>query len=244
MNQMQMNQMGMNPMQMNQMGMNQMGMNQMGMNPMGMNQMGMNPMVMNQMGMNPMQMNLMGMNQMGMNPMGMNAMQMNPMANLDEIKNMIGEDGINKMNLEIGNTSWMEVMNPMMRKMKLNMMNQQQQNQYKQWLKFIGYKIGKLAAEKKKKDQGINTPSTETNNNIPAATSNDGEITVKFKKGSSITSIKMKANEMVADLINEYFVKSNTNSGTFTFNGRQLKPTDCEELNTVGLSDGSTINVS
>ena len=165
------------------------------------------------------------------------------MVNLDEIKKMIGEDGINKMNLEIGNTSWMEALNPTMRKMKMNMMNQVQQNQYKQWLTFIGYKIGKLSAEKKKKDQGINNTSSEANNTT-TSTPKNGEITVKFDKAGTITSIKMKADEMVANLINEYFVKSNTKTGKFTFNGRELTPMDCEDLNNVGLTDGSTINVS
>ena len=228
-------QMQMNPMQMNPM---QMQMNPMQMNPM---QMQMNPMQMNpmQMQMNPMQMNPM---QMQMNPM-MNQMQMQMnMTNFDEIKKMIGEDGINKMNLETGNTSWMEAMNPMMIKMKMNMMNQQQQNQYKQWVKLIGYKVGKLVALKNKKDQGITTTSSQTNNT--PATPTNGEITVKFKKGNDIKSIKMKADEMVADLINEYFVKSGTTTGKFNFNGTELSPMNCEDLASAGLTDGSTITVS
>ena len=213
-------------------------MNQMYMNPMYMNQM--NPMYMNQM--NPMymnQMNPMYMNQM--NPMYMNQMSMNN-PNLDEIKKMIGEEGINKMNLDIGNTSWMETMNPTLVKWKLSMMNQQQKEEYKKWLKLIGYKIGKLAGEKKKKEQGKNTDSSETN--IAPEKPKNGEITVKFDKGGNITSIKMKTEEMVASLIYEYFEKSKTTTGKFNFNGRELTPNNCEDLNTAGLTDGCTIIVS
>ena len=49
---------------------------------------------------------------------------------------------------------------------------------------------------------------------------------------------------MVADLLNEYFVKTNTKAGTFTFNGQKLNPTDINTLAEAGLKNNSEITVS
>ena len=70
------------------------------------------------------------------------------------------------------------------------------------------------------------------------------EITVKFNKKGSIIKIKLSDECMVAVLIDEYFKKSNTSEGKFTFNGQILTPMDTSCLFEVGLDDNSEIIVS
>ena len=70
------------------------------------------------------------------------------------------------------------------------------------------------------------------------------EITVKFNKKGSIFKIKLSDEYMVAELIDEYFKKSNTSEGKFTFNGQILTPMDTSCLFEVGLDDNSEIIVS
>ena len=70
------------------------------------------------------------------------------------------------------------------------------------------------------------------------------ELTIKFNKNGNITYIKMNADEMVADLINEYFIKTGTQSGTFKFNGNDLSPQDPSSLAEVGLKNNSVITVT
>jgi len=227
---MNMNQMNMNPMNMNQMNsmsnsMNNLGMNNMGISDMSMNTLGMNPMMMN---------NMMGGNNMGMmNPMMMNNMMggnnmgmMNPMM----MNNMMG-----------GNN--MGMMNPMM------MMNAKQKEEWKKKQMYQGYLMGKKMMEEKKRQQGIGGSQT-TAQTAPAADANEaqsnppGEITVKFIKGGTTTNININSNDMVAELIDKYFKKTNTTTGTFNFNGNNLDPMDCTGLNELGIRDGSQINVS
>ena len=71
-----------------------------------------------------------------------------------------------------------------------------------------------------------------------------GELKIKFNKNGTITYIKMNSDEMVADLINEYFIKTGTQSGTFKFNGNELSPTDFASLAEKGLRNNSEIIVN
>ena len=71
------------------------------------------------------------------------------------------------------------------------------------------------------------------------------EITVIFNKNGRIIKIKMLNDCMVAELINEYFIKTNTLNGIFKFNGIFLYVTDTRTtLNEVGLKDNSEISVN
>ena len=71
-----------------------------------------------------------------------------------------------------------------------------------------------------------------------------GELNIKFNKRGFIINIKMDAEEMVAVLINEYFINSGTKTGNFTFNGKTLFPSDISSLAEVGLRNNSVIFVS
>ena len=218
--------MGMN----NNMGMgmnNNMGMgmnNNMGMGMNNMNNMGMGMNNMNQMGSNtmgPMGMNNM-MNNMGMgmnNQMGMNQMFMNSM----------GPMGMNNMMAN------MAMMQGMMQMQKAPMTEEQ-----KKQLRMQGYLMGKKMAEERKKQNAANNPNpTPTVQEGPAT----GELTIKFKKGGSVTTIKMDAGSMVAELINEYFVKSHTTAGKFKYNNIELSISDTSTLAEAGLKNNAEISV-
>ena len=69
------------------------------------------------------------------------------------------------------------------------------------------------------------------------------EINIKFNKEGNIVNIKMHDMSMVAELINEYFVITNTYVGTFKFNELQLFPMDATSLYEVGLKNNSEIIV-
>ena len=200
------------------------------MNPMMMGGgMGMNPMMMggNGMGMNPMMMGGMDMNQMmmgggmGMNPMmmGGNGMGINPM--------MMG-GGMNPM---MGGGMGM---NPMM-------MTPEQKEEWKKQQRYLGYLYGKKMAEQMKKNKAPQTPKTTTTTSSAPVTA-DTEITIKFKKGGDIEEIKMKADTMIAELINEYYSKTN-NSGPFKYKGNTLKSDDSSTLLDNGMKDGDEIIV-
>ena len=202
---------------------NGMGMN----NPMGMgmnNQMmGMN--VNNGMSnsMDNMQMNNQMMNQMGMMP-GMN--MMNP-----QMLNSMGQLGMNQMMM-----NQMGMMPGMMPMMKAPMTEEQ-----KKQLRMQGYLMGKQMAEAKKKANAAKNPApTPAVQEGPAT----GELNIKFNKGGSITNIKMDAESMVAELINEYFTKTGTQSGTFKFGANTLLPSDTSTLAEAGLKNNSEITVS
>ena len=211
---------------------NQMGMgmnNQMGMgmnnNMMGMNNqmgMGMNNGMSNSM--DNMQMNNQMMNQMGMMP-GMN--MMNP-----QMLNSMGPMGMNQMMM---NQMGMGMM-PMMGMQKMPLTEEQ-----KRILREQGYKIGKQMAEAQKKANAAKNPAPAPA--VPEGPAT-GELTIKFKKGGSVTTIKMDAESMVAELINEYFTKTSTQSGTFKFGGNTLAPTDTSTLAEAGLKNNSEITVS
>ena len=217
--------MGMNPMMMNGMGMNQMNqMNQgMGMNQMNQG-MGMNGMF------NP---NLMGggMNQgmggMGMNPMMnpmMNGMGMNPMMNMGGMNPMM----MNGMNMGMGMNNGM-----------MNNMTPQQIEEMKRQKRYMGYLMGKkMAEEKRKREQGNNPTQVEETSQVTA----DTEITIKFNKNGTIKNIKMKAGEMIASLLAEYYEKTK-NQGPFKYKGNTLNPEDCTTLLDAGMKNNDEIIV-
>ena len=84
----------------------------------------------------------------------------------------------------------------------------------------------------------------QMNNGINNYHSENIEINIKFNKNGKITYIKMRDDEMVAELINEYFVRTNTENGNFKFNNRNLSYSDISLLYEVGLKDNSEIIVS
>ena len=49
---------------------------------------------------------------------------------------------------------------------------------------------------------------------------------------------------MVAELIDEYFKKSNSKNGTFKFANNTLSPSDVSSLAEIGLKNNSEITVS
>ena len=84
----------------------------------------------------------------------------------------------------------------------------------------------------------------QMNNDINNYHSENKEINIKFNKNGKITYIKMRDDEMVAELINEYLIRTNTKSGNFKFNNRNLSYSDISLLYEVGLKDNSEIIVS
>ena len=207
---------GMNP------GMNGMNLG-MGMNQ-GMPGMGMNGNNMYGMGMNGMNMNGMGMN--GMNPgmfgMGMGMAGMNP--GMGMMNPMVMGGGFNP---GIG-------MNPMMGQgMNMSQLTPEQK-------RYMGYLMGKEMALKKKKSLGQNTETSSDNVSTPI--SPETEITIKFKKSGNTKEIKMKAGSMIAELLGEYYEKTQ-NQGPFKYKGNTLNPEDCTSLLDNGMKDGDEILV-
>ena len=131
-----------------------------------------------------------------MNPGMMNPGMMNP-----------GMMNPNMMNPGMMNPGMMPGMMP---KAPLN-------EEQKRQLRIMGYEMGKkMALEKKKsleaqKPKIVNTPV----NNQPQPAK--GNITVNFKKGGSVTKVTKDAESMVAELIDDYFHKTNTNNGLILF---------------------------
>ena len=116
----------------------------------------------------------------------------------------------------------------------------------KRKIRYQGYLEGKKRALEKKKTLEAQNPKVNMSNNNqsqqPQPT--NGEITVRFKKGSTITKIKMKADSMVAELIDAYFHKTKTKNGNFKFQGNTFTPTTPFTLTEAGLTDNSEIVVS
>ena len=69
------------------------------------------------------------------------------------------------------------------------------------------------------------------------------EITIKFNNCGNIIEIKLDKSSMVAELINEYFIKTKSLNGTFKFKGNILSPIDTSALDEAGLMDNSEIIV-
>ena len=184
-------------------------------------------------------------NPFGMNPMGQMGMnpcltpKMNPMFQMPSI-NPFMMPQMNPMcqmqPFGIMNPCMMPQINPFM----MPGGNRQLTEEQKKQIKINGYLIGKQMAlqmkQLKKQQKKVISPPI----NQPAT----GIISIQFKKGTSTINIKMNSDEMVADLLNEYFLKSDTTDGKFNFNGNTLLPTDVSSLSQVGLKNGSIINVS
>ena len=185
------------------------------------------------------------------NPSGMNPMcqmpsinplmmhQVNPMCQIPSINPLMMAQ-MNPMyqmqQFRIMNPCMMPQINPFMMKGGNMPLTEEQKRQ----IKINGYLIGKQMAlqmkQSKKQQKKVISPTI----NQP----DTGIISIQFKKGTSTINIKMKSDEMVADLLNEYFVKSHTTNGKFNFNGNILLPTDVSSLSQVGLKNGSIIYVS
>ena len=126
----------------------------------------------------------------------------------------------------------------MMQNMMMNNQKKPMTEEQKKQLRLQGYLMGKkMAEERKKKQAPQQAPVVEEG---PVT----GEITVKFKKGGSVTNIKMDAGSMVAELLNEYFEKAHVTSGTFTHNGQALSPTDTSTLSEAGFKNNSEVTVT
>ena len=188
------------------------------------------------------------------NPSGMNPMcqmpsinplmmhQVNPMCQIPSINPlmMAQMNPMYQMQLfRIMNPCMMPQINPFMMKGGNMPLTEEQKRQ----IKINGYLVGKQMALQMRKSKQSKMPPKKVMTpkiNHPA---NDF-INIQFKKGASTINIKMKSDEMVADLLNEYFVKSHTTNGKFNFNGNILLPTDVSSLSQVGLKNGSIIYVS
>ena len=185
------------------------------------------------------------------NPCGMNPMCQMPSINplmMHQVNSMCQIPSINPLMMAQMNPMYqmqpIGIMNPcMMPQINPFMMkggNMPLTEEQKRQIKINGYLVGKQMAlqmkQSKKQQKKVISPPI----NQPAT----GIISIQFKKGTSTINIKMKSDEMVADLLNEYFVKSHTTNGKFNFNGNILLPTDVSSLSQVGLKNGSIIYVS
>ena len=179
---------------------------------------GANPGMMNPGMMNPGMMNPGMMNPGMMNPSMMNPCMMNPWM----------------MNTGMMNPGMM----PFMQIRKPPLTEEQKKN-----LRYMGYMMGKKMALERKKTTEAQNPKNNLNYSCPAPVAK-GNITIKFKRGGVVTSIKMNAESMVAELLDAYFHKTGTNNGTFNFNGNILTPNNPSSLNEAGLRNGSEIIVS
>ena len=149
-------------------------------------------------------------------------------------------------NMMMNNPMMMQMMmnNPMMNNPNLmggggniNMMNPEQRKQY---MRYLGYLKGKEMAEAKKRKEGSQNIQT-TNAEQPQIKSGD-KITIKFKKGGKCTKIKIKADSMIAELLNTYSQKTN-DQGPFKYKGNVLNIEDCSSLIETGMRDGDEIIV-
>ena len=141
-----------------------------------------------------------------------------------------------------GMPGMMPGMNPFFNPMQKLPLTEEQ----KRYLRYIGYLEGKKRAQEELKKRQAQTPKVNIPaNNSPQQRSNANEvITIIFRKGGNITKIKMKADKMVAELIDEYFHKTNTKNGKFNFNGNIFTPTTPFTLTEAGLTNNSEIFVS
>ena len=127
----------------------------------------------------------------------------------------------------------------------MNMQNNMTPEQLKQWKqqqRYQGYLMGKKMAEERRKKQQGSAPA-KTNNNTAPANATPGELSIKFKKGGSTQTIKMKSDSMIAELLSEYYEKTK-NQGTFKYKGKELSIDDCSSLADNGMQDGDEIIVS
>ena len=151
---------------------------------------------------------------------------------------MSNSAGSLQMNAMMNNMGMMPNMmaGMMMMGMKKAPMTEEQKKQ----LRMQGYLMGKKMAEERKKQNAAKNPTAPPTEEGPAT----GELSIKFNKGGSETIIKMNADSMVAELIDEYCRKVNIKTGTFKFNGNDLNPQDPSSLAEVGLKNNSVITVT
>ena len=98
---------------------------------------------------------------------------------------------------------------------------------------------------KKDKEKGLNPQAQEMQGNTESNSSNldsETEITIKFKKGGKTTKIKMKAGNMIAELLNKYSLKTNI-IGPFKYKGETLDINDCSSLIEKGMKNEDEIIV-
>jgi hypothetical protein len=211
------------------------------------------------------------MNQINMmNPNFMTNMNQINMMNPNFINSMNQINMINNQNLMTNCNPYMQQMN-MMNIANYNKINQMQignmpmtkeeQEKFKREQRIQGYLLGKeyarmLKEQEQKGKEKSEKPQNDSSNNNKNSTTKDtkdasdaektenNKITIKFNKGGTITEIEIGSDAGVFELINEYFTKSNTQSGTFKFKENNLLPTDISELNEIGLKNGDEIMVS
>ena len=188
---------------------------------------GANPMMMNPCltpKMNPMAQQM----QMGMNPFMMP--QMNPMCQKQQFGMM--------------NPCMMPQVNPFMMQGCMTPTGKRPlTEEQKKQIKINGYLVGKQMALQMRKSKQSKMPPKKVmppKKNQPT----NGFINVQFKKGASTINIKKKADDMIADLLNDYFVKSHTTNGTFKYKGNILSPTDVTSLVQADVQNGAVIYVT
>jgi hypothetical protein len=117
--------------------------------------------------------------------------------------------------------------------------------EWKKQQRYMGYLYGKYLAQKEKdKKEALNKKTNSQGGTIESVSkvSNETEITIKFKKGGNTTKIKMKAGDMVAELLNKYSLKTK-NQGPFKYKGEVLDINDCSSLFEKGMKNGDEIIV-
>ena len=142
--------------------------------------------------------------QIKINPM-MNQMRMNRINPQMPMVNGIGPMCMNQM------MNPMLMMNPWMMYQMMLMNKPQLTEQQKIEARMRGYLEGKRMAKERLASMAAANPVP---NPVEQEGPVTGELKIKFNKNGTITYIKMNADEMVADLINEYFIKTGTQSGT------------------------------
>ena len=172
--------------------------------------------------------------QIKINPM-MNQMRMNQINPQMPMINGMGPMCMNQM------MNPMLMMNPLMMYQMMLTNKPPLTEQQKQNLRMQGYLKGKEMA---KKMLAAKAPANHAPAPIVQESPVTGELKIKFNKNGNITIIKMNADNMVAELLNEYFVKTGTKTGNFKFNGNILSPLDSSTLAEAGLKNNSEIIVS
>ena len=198
----------------------------------------------NNMNMNNMDMNNMNMNNMNMNNMNMFNMNMYNM-NMGMINPLMMQNGmnmgmINQMTMQNGMN--MGMMNPSVMG-GMNLLTKEQKEERDKEMKKMGYLFGKFMAQQLK--EGKNSSDTkveEVPNTNSTQITNDTEITIIFKKGHKINKIEMKAGEMVAELLNKYYVKTK-NKGPYKYKGENLDINDSSSLIEKGMKNEDEIIV-
>ena len=198
--------------------------------------------------------NMNNMNQINMmNPNFINNMNQINMMNNPNLMAYMQQMIMNNNLANYNNINQMQVANMYMTK--------EDQEKYKKEQRIQGYLFAKeylkmlKEQEQKSKEKSEKSENKSSNNNKNSTTKDtkyasdaekteNNKITIKFNKGGIITEIEIGSDAGVFELINEYFTKSNTQSGTFKFKENNLLPTDFSGLNEIGLKNGDEIMVS